>query len=252
MRWAMKKRRIRRTLLCLLLSVVCILSIVMVWREYAHRGKDQQTFEDLASMVTLPEEMTVATLEATEALQRPAPDTGNDVLEETTTATEPVVRKRDLAGIMELNSDCVGWLYIEGTAVDYPVMHTPNQPQKYLRKNFWKEYSTSGVPFLDHRCSLVSTDLIIYGHNMKNGSMFAALKKYLNDPFLEDHRTIELETAQGLRYFTVTEVVKTDIYDERYHHIDMADGIQHLILSTCHGSSKTGRLLVIAVETTPN
>ena len=131
-------------------------------------------------------------------------------------------------------------------------MHTPNQPQKYLRKNFWKEYSTSGVPFLDHRCSLDSTDLIIYGHNMKNGSMFAALKKYLNDPFLEDHRTIELETAQGLRYFTVTEVVKTDIYDERYHHIDMADGIQHLILSTCHGSSKTGRLLVIAVETTPN
>ena len=153
---------------------------------------------------------------------------------------------------MEQNGDCVGWLYIEGTAVDYPVMHTPNQPQKYLRKNFHGEYSVSGVPFMDHRCSLDSTDLIIYGHNMRNGTMFADLKKYLDDDFLEGHRTIELETAEGLRYFTVIEVVKTDIYDERYDRLDMADGIQHLILSTCYGSSKSGRLLVIAVETAPN
>ena len=189
---------------------------------------------------------------STEVPESPPLDT--DSTEETTAGTElePVTQKRNLAPIMEQNGDCVGWLYIEGTAVDYPVMHTPNQPQKYLRRNFHGEYSVSGVPFMDHRCSLDSTDLIIYGHNMRNGTMFANLKKYLDDDFLEGHRTIELETAEGLRYFTVIEVVKTDIYDERYDRLDMADGIQHLILSTCYGSSKSGRLLVIAVETAPN
>ena len=250
----MKKRRTKLTILCLLLSVVCLFSITMAWKEYALRERDRHALEDLAAMVTIPEGTTVPTEESTEVPECPALDTGSTEAEETTVPTEPepVTQKRNLAPIMEQNGDCVGWLYIEGTAVDYPVMHTPNQPQKYLRKNFHGEYSVSGVPFLDHRCSLDSTDLIIYGHNMKNGTMFADLKKYLDDDFLEGHRTIELETAEGLRYFTVTEVVKTDIYDERYDRLDMADGIQHLILSTCYGSSKSGRLLVIAVENAPN
>ena len=250
----MKKRRISLIILLLLLSAVCLLSIAMVWKEYAHRERDRHAFEDLASMVTLPDGTTVPTVESTEVPERPALDTDSTEAKETTAGTEPepVTQKRNLAPIMEQNGDCVGWLYIEGTAVDYPVMHTPNQPQKYLRRNFHGEYSVSGVPFLDHRCSLDSTDLIIYGHNMRNGTMFADLKKYLDDAFLEGHRTIELETAEGLRYFTVIEVVKTDIYDERYDRLDMADGIQHLILSTCYGSSKSGRLLVIAVETAPN
>lgn len=250
----MKKRRTKLSLLCVLLSAVCLLSIAMAWKEYANRERDRHAFEDLASMVTLPEETTVPTVESTEVPESPALDTDSTEAEETTAGTEPepVTQKRNLAPIMEQNGDCVGWLYIEGTAVDYPVMHTPNQPQKYLRKNFRGEYSVSGVPFLDHRCSLDCTDLIIYGHNMRNGTMFADLRKYLDDAFLEEHRTIELETAEGLRYFTVTKVVKTDIYDERYDRLDMANGIQHLILSTCYGSSKSGRLLVIAVETAPN
>jgi sortase B len=54
---------------------------------------------------------------------------------------------------MEQNSECIGWIYIEGTAVNYPVMHTPSDPQKYLRMNFEKKYSVSGIPFLDYRCT---------------------------------------------------------------------------------------------------
>ncbi len=54
---------------------------------------------------------------------------------------------------------------------NYPVMHTPRNPQKYLRMNFYGEYSQSGVPFLDYRCSLDSGNLLICGHNMKNGRL---------------------------------------------------------------------------------
>lgn len=176
-------------------------------------------------------------------------DTTEDTTKETAdTEPEPTEQKRNLAPIMEQNSECIGWIYIEGTAVNYPVMHTPSDPQKYLRKNFEKEYSTSGIPFLDYRCT-PDTHLIIYGHNMKNGTMFSDLKKYLDKTFREQHPVIELETADGVRYFTVTEVIKTDIYDKRYEDIEVKDGRQKLILSTCYGSAKSGRLLVIAEET---
>jgi len=245
----MKKRRISLILLLLLLSAVCLVSITMAWKEYADQKSDSHAFEQLAELVEKTEETTVP------ATETDAPDTGDlttdSTTEETTdaeTEPEPTVQKRNLAPIMEQNSECIGWIYIEGTAVNYPVMHTPNDPQKYLRKNFEKKYSVSGIPFLDYRCTL-DTNLIIYGHNMKNGTMFSDLKKYLDKTFREQHPVIELETADGVRYFTVTEVIKTDIYDKRYEGIEVTDGRQKLILSTCYGSAKSGRLLVIAEET---
>ena len=60
----------------------------------------------------------------------------------------PTVFTRNLTPLFEKNADCIGWVYIKDTAVDYPVMHTPSEPQRYLRLNFDKEYSTAGVPFL--------------------------------------------------------------------------------------------------------
>lgn len=164
------------------------------------------------------------------------------------TATEPeqTEQNRNLAPILEQNSECIGWICIEGTAVNYPVMHTPTDPQKYLRKDFYGKYSVSGVPFLDCRCTL-DINLIVYGHNMKNGTMFADLKKYLDKDFRAQHHVIEFETAAGVRYFTVTEVIKTDIYDKRYEDIEL-NGKQKLILSTCYGSAKSGRLLIVAEE----
>ena len=127
-------------------------------------------------------------------------------------------------------------------------MHTPSDPQKYLRRNFYGKYSQSGVPFLDGRCDIQSTNLIIYGHNMKNGTMFADLKKYVDKDFLSAHRTVKFETADGVQTFTVTEVLKTNISNEWYNRISAEDGRQ-LILSTCYGSGKDGRLLIIAAET---
>ena len=132
-------------------------------------------------------------------------------------------------------------------SISYPVMYTPSEPQKYLRRSFYGQYSQSGVPFLDGRCSTDGGNLIIYGHNMKNGTMFSDLKKYLNTNFLNSHRTVRLETADGVFLFTVTEVRRTNTADPWYDRIDAEDG-RHLILSTCYGSGKDGRLLIIAEE----
>ena len=97
----MKKRRTKLTLLCVLLSAVCLLSITMAWKEYAHRERDRHAFEDLASMVTIPEGPTASTVGSTEVPESHPLDT--DSTEETTAGTEPepVTQKRNLAPIME-------------------------------------------------------------------------------------------------------------------------------------------------------
>lgn len=161
--------------------------------------------------------------------------------------TEEPAAERNISALIAANTDCIGWISIDGTNISYPVMHTPNDPQKYLRRSFHGQYSQSGVPFLDWRCSTDGGNRIIYGHNMKNGTMFSDLKKYLNTDFLNAHRTVKFETADGVQTFTVTEVLKTNTADSWYNRITCEDG-HHLILSTCYGSGKDGRLLIIAEE----
>ena len=187
--------------------------------------------------------------------------------------TAPVVSTRNLAPLFEKNTDCIGWVYIEGTAVDYPVMHTPDEPQRYLRKNFDKEYSAAGVPFLKGKCTLECDHLILYGHNMKNGTMFSDITQYRDKAYFEEHPYIELETAEGLKIYQVFAVVclkKTDEWygfscfesKEQYQKAisEIKDrslydtGIepqfkeQLITLSTCFGDSKDSRMVVIGVE----
>lgn len=210
---------------CLLLSAAAVLAGVNIYSELKERQKEKEDFAAV-SQITEP---TVATAQ---------------------TESEPAEQsaaERNIQALITENADCIGWFSIDGTNISYPVMHTPSDPQKYLRRSFYGQYSQSGVPFLDGRCSTVGGNLIIYGHNMKNGTMFSDLKKYLNTDFLNSHRTVRLETADGVFLFTVTEVRRTNTADQWYNRITSEDGRQ-LILSTCYGSGKDGRLLIIAAE----
>ena len=81
---------------------------------------------------------------------------------------------------------------------------------------------------------------------MKNGTQFSDLKKYLDTDFRNSHLMIEFQTEAGVRYYKVADVIQTDIYDEIYNRIYSEDNT--LILSTCYGSAKSGRLLIIAKE----
>ena len=216
---------------CLLLSAAAVLSGINIYSELRQQQKEKEDFKAIAEIAELP--MTEAPTEQTESGQAEP--------------TEEPAAERNIPKLIAANTDCIGWLSIDGTNISYPVMHTPSDPQKYLRQNFYGKYSQSGVPFLDGRCDLQSTNLIIYGHNMKNGTMFSDLKKYVNIEFLNTHRTVKFETVDGSRYYTVTEVLKTNTSNAWYNRITCEDG-RHLILSTCYGSGKDGRLLIIAEE----
>lgn len=222
------RNKIALIFFCLLLSAAAVLSGVNIYSELKEQQKEK---EDFAAVSRIAEP--TVTAEQTESEQ--------------SEPTEEPAAERNIPALIAANTDCIGWLSIDGTNISYPVMHTPNDPQKYLRRSFYGQYSQSGVPFLDSRCSTDGGNLIIYGHNMKNGTMFADLKKYLNIDFLNTHRTVRLETADGVFLFTVTEVLKTNTADPWYDRISCEDG-RRLLLSTCYGSDKDGRLLIIAEE----
>lgn len=248
-----KIRKISLAVLSVLLSSAAALSGFMVYTQLSDRQKEKEEFDTLAEMVEV------------------TPEKPNDeTVVSTDDTSEPV---RDLSGLFAQNSDCIGWLCIPDTAVNYPVMHTPDNPQKYLRRNFYGEYSQSGVPFLDWRCGLDSDNLIIYGHNMKNGTMFSSLRNYTDPAFCAAHPVIEFQTADGAEQYTVFAVAavqKTDAWYSFIHAVDNADfseqtalilqksiydtgvtpvyGQQIITLSTCYGSGKNGRLIVAAVK----
>ncbi len=221
---------------CLLLSAAAVLAGANIYSELKERQKEKEDFAAVAEITELP--MTKA----------PAESVTDAETETSAEPTEQPAAERNIPALIAENADCIGWLSVDGTNISYPVMHTPSDPQKYLRRNFYGKYSQSGVPFLDGRCDLQSSNLIIYGHNMRNGTMFSDLKKYVDREFLNAHRTVKFETADGVQTFIVTEALKTNTSDAWYDRIAAEDGSRCLILSTCYGSGKDGRLLIIAAE----
>ena len=223
--------------LILLLSALLVISGYMIWKEVSLQQKEKNEFDKIIEIVENTEKTT--------NLETHTDDKTGDESQ-----TVETVQSRNLNPLFEMNSDCVGWIYIEGTNINYPVMHTPNSPQKYRRKNFNGEYSQSGVPFVDARCSVDGGTVILYGHNMKNGTQFSDLKKYLSTDFRNTHKNIEFHKIAVVRIYTVIDVKKTDIYDEIYNQTNPQDDT--LILSTCYGSAKSDRLIVIAKEAKAN
>ena len=174
------------------------------------------------------------------------------------------------------NSDMVGWISVKGTNINYPVMQTKSSPNYYLKRNFNKEYSDLGVPYVQENCDLATSDnIIIYGHHIKGGKMFGSLDKFTSKNFYEKHKMIQFNTLNEQREYQIIAVFKTIAYSAsgfRYYDFvnaeDEADfnayvsrckelalydtgvtakyGDRLLTLSTCKRFAENGRLVVVA------
>lgn len=152
--------------------------------------------------------------------QDPAPESTVQTQQQTEPpVTEPTVPQQCnylpyLAEKREQNPDLVGWIKIEGTKVDYPVMYTPEEPEKYLHLNFNEKYSFGGLPFIDANCNLLpeNDNLIIYGHNMLDGSMFRTLMKYEREDFWQAHPTIRLDIKDEEREYEIVSAFRDRVY----------------------------------------
>ncbi len=176
------------------------------------------------------------------------------------------------------NKSLIGWVQIADTVIDYPVMQTVNN-EYYLDHNFHQEYDKNGSIFLDAACSVYprSTNLIIYGHHMKSGSMFGSLQNYQSESYYEDHKIIQFDTIYEEGTYEVMFVFRDRVYsqedvnfkyyefidanseEEFYSYMDeMAAasyydtgvvaqyGDQLLTLSTCDYQQDNGRFVVVA------
>lgn len=195
-------------------------------------------------------------------------------------AGEPEEGQSPLTKYKELfdqNNDMAGWIMVDGTQINYPVMYTPDNPDFYLKHNFEKEYSDYGVPYIAEHCDPIepSDNVIIYGHHMKNGSMFTGLMEYEAENFYENHKVIRFDTLTETAEYEVIAVFKTTVYDDmgfKYYlfanaeeESDFMDYVEQckslalyetgetaeygdklLTLSTCEYSKTNGRIVVVA------
>ncbi len=123
---------------------------------------------------------------------------------------------KDVHKAYEYNHDCNIWLHVEDTRIDYPVMYTPDDPEYYLHRDFEGNASAAGTPFIGANCSIASKSLIIYGHHMRDGSMFATLEKFNDQSFAQTH-TIDISTRAGASDFTVVGAFYEDLTSSGYY-----------------------------------
>jgi sortase B len=180
------------------------------------------------------------------------------------------------------NPDFAAWIIIPGTKVDYPVMRAnKSKPEFYLHRNFDGEYSASGALFMPYICDPAkpSDNIIIYGHNMRSGTMFGSLRKYEDKDFADKHSLIKFGTSEGrakyriaivfaesvgtgedteFRYYNVSDFDSeeefnryiTDAKDRQLYETGERPkyGDKLLTLSTCEYTHRNGRLVIIAYK----
>ena len=179
--------------------------------------------------------------------------------------------------LKEQNPDFFGWLSIADTKLDYPVMYTPKEPEHYLRRSFEGEYSVSGVPFVGAGWRENGAHTIVYGHNMKNGTMFATLLSYADKSFWEEHPVISFATLEGeytyqvlgafyskayqsaeenvFRFYQCSDLSTQEAFDGYIENVraaalydtgvEAAPGGHLLTLSTCSYHTQNGRFVVV-------
>ena len=199
----------------------------------------------------------------------------------TTAATVPPTEPREILPRLqeqyEKNPDLAGWLTVPGTRIDYPVMYSPDEPERYLHANFEVSYSFAGLPFIDAACDAESGNRIIYAHNMLDGSMFRTLLKYQQKDFWQRNPVISFSTLYEEQEYEVVAAFYDKVYKKSdtnfkfYQFYDTSDqssfdeamayyrehalydtgvtaqcGDLFLTLVTCAYQTENGRFVVVA------
>lgn len=225
-----------------------------ILREQKAKQQEQHEFETLDDEFTLPEPTFV-----------PTPESDDDKTQ--------TVSTHDSDALTGANADYFGWLTIPDTVISYPVMYSPGNPERYLHMDFYGNYSFSGTPFLDARCDPNDGNLIIYGHNMTNGTMFGSLKRFRDRAYLAAHPYLYLEQADGVHVFETIAAVTIPKNDPWYCFLKAANAEEEkqwvadlrekpglhvgstpengeplLTLSTCNGANRSERMIIVAKE----
>lgn len=243
----MKVRKFIRVFFFILLVAIMVASSIYILSNLLQEKEQQEDFEEI-----------------------------QEIVEDNTQEESIPENNIDLYNLYLINNDVVGWIKIEGTNINYPVMQNG---EYYLRRNIHKEYSSYGTPFLaDYSNINTSDNLIIYGHHIKSGLMFADLDKYKSYDYYKNHKTIEFYKLEGnstvkevysiiycfkttancggFKYYNFYNAASEDDYNSFteqcrklsfYNTEESASyGDKLITLSTCEYSLNNGRMVVVA------
>lgn len=197
MKNAEKKRPGSRKSKILLVVIILLIgalgfSVYQVLSVYIPQQREQQHFAELRDQIDEDEyEYVVDTSATPDSPDVPVP-------------TEKILTHSKYDKLFERYEDMCGWLRIAGTAVDYPVMMSDREEgEYYLHRDVDGDYSFAGCLFVGVNCHPDSDAFIIYGHNMKNGSMFACLTDFADTDFVMSHRDICFDTKNERRVYRI-------------------------------------------------
>ena len=171
----------------ILATIIFIVSTLMFARELWRGYSEESAFEGIRGLFEASDKVLDIIV-----LEPPSEAEGN--LDESEEQSTQVLDK--FYELTQINEDIKGWVRIKDTNISYPVMQTMNDEEYYLHRNYQKEYSLSGTPFLDADADITqdSNQLVIYGHNMKNGTMFKDILKYRKENFWKTNSIISFDT----------------------------------------------------------
>ncbi len=212
-----RKNPARSILLGLFLGLCICLFLFSIWKLatiFLGYNAGNKEYEELQQYVLSEPETPDTAASAEDA----SDDTSDDTAEEETTEDVSTKEARiDFASLKAINEDAVGWIEIPGTEISYPVVHTTDNTY-YLTHTFRRQENKSGAIFEESSNASDFSDLhtIIYGHNMKNGSMFAGLKNYGKKNYYEAHPYIYLDQEDGTHCYQIFSCYEADVTDVTY------------------------------------
>lgn len=265
----------------LYITVILLLAAVFLYAGgsllgyYLESRESQDKYNSLANLVSAARPTEPQTTDPTaESTEPPSP---------WVTITDPVTGAAmdilpEYADAYLLNTDMVGWITIDGTDISYPVVQTAvDNPDYYLYRNFYSEHDSHGCIYVREQCDVKkpSDNVVIYGHRMKDHTMFGQLAKYEDKAFWEENRYIRFDTlkerhtyqivyvfittatlGEGFEYHTFVDARDTSDWNSFLMQceklalygtgLDIEQGDKLITLSTCEYTQENGRLVVVA------
>lgn len=173
--------------------------------------KVSNDYQKLAQQIQQAEDAHAATTPS-ENMEEPEVTISGTFPEETVDKPDEETILPKYQALYEENPEFFGWIRMDDTALDYPVMRSSEDNDEYLYGDFEGDYCYAGVPFADYRCDRDSDNILIYGHNIRDGSMFRSLFKYEDKNYWREHPTIMFSDLYGDYEYEVLAVFRDRVY----------------------------------------
>lgn len=243
--------------ICILIVIACVIYLASYFMK---QSKGNEYYEQISSEVHLPKEEIVSTEDSTEK-----------------TTEAPLQIPIDFEKLKAENPDIYAWISIPGVEAEYPICQSATDDSYYLDYTVDGKYGLPGSIYTEHANAQDFSDFntVIYGHHMKNGTMFGSLHKYRDENFMKENPTVIIYTPESILTYEIfaavtysdAHLLKTydfSIEEKRQSFLDSVNNIRDLnspirddvavdtnsriiTMSTCIGGQPNNRLLVMAV-----